>query len=298
MYKYYNKDDYHVMHYYFDSITEYLNYVKDAPISNAFQNTSLDSEASGEYSWYKTHNLEEAKDMAKYGYHEDFDKFMELKFELEKYIKISQKKSKQYNFYVGYAPDVKAYLEGCPLNMLNKENPPRKQVDIYYNAAILGDVDANQIFNRGVVTLSIVEILEKLGYSVNLNIFSMSEDGSQIHHAVFRLKDTTERVNAQKLFFPMCHPSFHRRLVFKLREVTPDITTSWTWGYGKTCSENTIRKIIDLNKNDIVICRPDEMNVHGNDLIEDANSMFEYINNENNEKDFELPHLQKVKTLY
>jgi len=296
MYKYYNKNDYNIMYYHFDSISEFIDYIDNAKLSAGFRGASLDSEAS-DSGWYKTSNLAEAKQLAKYGYHENFDKFVELKLKLEKYIKLSSKKSKQFNYYIGYVPDVKAYLEGNPLSMLNKINPTRKQVDIYYNSANLGGVGSSQIFNRGVITLSLVEVLEKLGFSVNLNIFTMSSCNNQIHYAVFKLKDANERLNVQKLFFPMSHPSWFRRLVFKLKEVTPDITSSWTGGYGRTCDEDTIRKIIDLKPNDIVICRPDEMGVYGDDLIDDANNMFEHINRNRETKDFELPSFEKTRRM-
>lgn len=296
MYKYYRKNGYRVMYYYFDSISEFISYIDNAPISNAFIGSTLSSEASDD-GWYKTRNMEEAKQLAKYGYHENFDRFLELKAELERYIKISAQRSKQFNYYIGYVPDVKAYLEGSPLSMLNKINPPRKQIDIYYNSANLANASSGEIFNRGVITLSIVEILEKLGFSVNLNIFTMSGQDDQIHYAVFKLKDANERLNIQKLFFPMCHPSWFRRLGFKLKEVTPDIARSWTFGYGRTCDESIIREILDLKPNDIVICRPDEMGVRGNDLAEDADNMFEHINRKRETKDFELPNLEKVRRL-
>lgn len=297
MYKYYEKNGYNVMYHYFDSITEFLEHIETAKLSDAFRGRELSSESTDNYEWYKTKNLAQAKEMAKYGYHENFQKFLELKLKLEKYIKLNSKKNKQYNFYIGYVPDVKAYLEGNPLSMLNKQNPPRKQIDIYYNSANFSSVDSSQIFNRGAITLSLVEVLEQLGFSVNLNIFTMSECGDQVHYAVFRLKNTNERLNVQKLFFPMCHPSWFRRLNFKLKEVSPDITSSWCYGYGATCEEHMIRQIIDLKPNDIVICRPDEMRVYGRDIIEDANNMFDHINGVRKTEDFELPHIQKTRRL-
>lgn len=296
MYKYYKKNDWNIMNYYFESITEFIDYIDNAQISNAFRDETLSSE-SRDYSWYRTNNLQEAKELAKYGYSENFDRFLELKDKFEKYIKLSSIKAKQFNYYIGYAPDVKAYLEGNPLSMLNKKNPRKKQIDIYYNASNLSSVSFSQIFNRGVITLSLAENLEKLGFNVNLNIFTMSSCGNQIHYSVFKLKDTKERLNMQKLFFPMCHPSWLRRLVFKLREVTPDITRRWTDGYGETCEEKIIREVLELKSNDIVICTPNEMGVYGYDLIEDANNMFDYINSNRNTEDFELPNLQKVKKL-
>ena len=296
MYKYYKKNNYNVMYYYFDSITEYLEHLENAKISNAFRE-SAKSEYTNNYNWYKTINLAEAKNMAKYGNHENFDKFLDLKLKLEKYIKLNSKKYKQYNFYVGYVPDVKAYLEGNPLSMLNKQKSQKKQINIYYNSAYDWRDNSNQIFNRGAITLSLVEILEQLGFSVSLNFFVLLDEGKQVHYSVFKLKNINERINIQKLFFPMCHPSWFRRLYFKLMETTPDINFAWCDRYGVPSGENMIRKIIDLEPNDIVICEPRIMNIYGNDIIEDANNMFDYINDGYKTKDFELPSFEKTRKI-
>ena len=117
MYKYYKKDDYDIMEYDFDSIAEFLDYIEKAPINSGVWGYRNLSSETGDYDFCKTQSLEEAKELCKYGYHDNFEKLVELKNTLEKYIKLSRKKSKQYNFYVGYAPDVKAYLEGNPLSM-------------------------------------------------------------------------------------------------------------------------------------------------------------------------------------
>ena len=290
MYKYYNKNGYGVMEYDFSSIAGFIDYIDSTPVKRSvFRDLASEN---GDFYFCKSRSLEEAKDLCKYGCHQDFEKLVELKYTLEKYIKMSNKKTKQYNYYVGYAPDVKAYLEGNPLSMLNKENPKRKHIDIYYNSAILGDVSTEQIFNRGAVTLSLVEILENMGFSVGLYVFTMSYCNNQVHYAKFNLKSQNERLNVQKLFFPLCHPSFLRRLVFKLREVTPDITGPWSDGYGRTCNDRLIREIIDLKDNDVVICQPSEMNVKGNDIVDDANSMFSYINRFEG-KDFILDTIEK-----
>ena len=295
MYKYYKKNNYNIMEYTFESITEFLDWLDNTPINtDIWGHRGLSSETSS-YSFCKTNSLKEAKELCRYGYHEDFDKLVELKSTLEKYIKMSNKKSKQYNYYVGYATDVKAYLEGNPLSMLDRQNPKRKHIDIYYNAANLAMASSNEIFNRGAITLSIVEILENMGFSVGLNVFTMSSEYKQVHYVKLNLKKSGERLNIQKLFFPFSHPSFFRRLVFRLMEQTPDITREWTDGYGRTCDDYTIRKVIELKENDIVICRPEEMGVRGCDIIDDANAMFDYINKFTNEE-VELEHIKrKVK---
>ncbi len=289
MYRYYKKSDSNIMEYDFQSITEFLEYLNRGRVKHSIFG-SVPSSESSDYYFTKTRTLEEAKDLIKYGCHEDFDKLVELKCTLEKYIKMSRMKTRQYNYYVGYAPDVKAYLEGNPLSMLNKENPKRKHIDIYYNSAILGDVSTEEIFNRGAITLCLVEILENMGFSVGLNVFTMSKSGDQVHLAKFNLKGPNERLNIQKLFFPLCHPSFLRRLVFRLREITPDIESHWGDGYGRTCSDYQIREYIDLKDNDIVICQPQEMGIRGQNIVDDANRMFDYINKFEG-KDFILEHI-------
>ncbi len=294
MYRYYKKGQSNVMQYDFDSIAEFIDYLDHTPTNTDIWGCSDLASITEGYEFCKTYSLQEAKDFCKFGYHEEFDKLVELKLTLEKYIKMSSEKSKQYNFYVGYAPDVKSYLEGNPLSMLNKQNPKRKHIDIYYNSAVLAFVSTSKIFNRGAITLCIVEILEKMGFSVGLNIFAMSECWDQVHYAKFNLKKSGERLNMQKLFFPLCSPSFFRRLVFRLREETPDITYGWTDSYGRTCDDYTIRRIIDLKENDIVICQPDEMGVRGYNIIDDANSMFDYINRFTSD-DVELEHVKRLE---
>jgi len=293
MYKYYCKNNYSVMEYDFSSIASFLDYLENTPINTAiFSRLSSDS---SDYDFSQTHSFEEAKDLCRYGCHKDFDRLVELKCTLEKYIKMSKMKQRQYNYYVGYAPDVKAYLEGNPLSMLNKENPKRKHIDIYYNTSVSCSVTKEQIFNRGAITLNLVEILENMGFSVGLNIFTMAKCNGQVHYAKFNLKAPNERLNIQKLFFPLCHPSFLRRLIFRLKEETPDITWPWTDGYGYPCDDWMVREIIDLKDNDIVICQPSEMNVLGKDIVDDANGMFDYINKFEG-KDFLLERVEKDST--
>lgn len=291
MYRYYKKNRMNIMEYDFDSISEFIDYLDNTPVSPAWNGRELASEKNNYY-FCKTHSLQEAKDLCKYGLHEKFDLLLKLKMTLEKYIKVSKEENRQYNDYVGYVPDVKAYLEGNPLSMFNKQNKKRKHIDIYYNSAVLGNVSTSQIFNRGAITLCLVEILENMGFSVGLNIFTMSYFGDQVHYAKFHLKRADERLNIQKLYFPLCNPSFLRRLVFRLREITPDITSDWTAGYGKTSDVYAVREIIELKGNDIVIDQPEEMGIVGDDIIDDANAMFDYINKVSNE-DIELERISR-----
>ena len=57
-----------------------------------------------------------------------------------------------------------------------------------------------------------------------------------------------------------------------------------------------MKKVVDLKSNDIIIPTIQELHIEGNDIIEDTNSLFRYINNLS-DKDFKLEEVQKVKRL-
>ena len=258
MYKYFDKGGYHIMYFRFDSIYEFVDYLNNAPRNKDFYK---EASITGSYDFCKTKSLDEALNLIKYGYHENFEKLVQLKLDIEKYVKIASKRNKQYNF-----------------------------------SSYSGGTSSKAIFNRGAIVLALIEILESLGFSVDFHIFEMSTHGDQMHFSDFILKKENERLNPQKLYFPLCHPSWVRRLNFRLLEKTPDITSGWTDGYGRPSELSTMKKVVDLKSNDIIIPTIQELNIEGNDIIEDTNSLFRYINNLS-DKDFKLEEVQKVKRL-
>ena len=207
----------------------------------------------------------------------------------------SDEANRQYNDYVGYTPDVKAYLEGSPLSMFNKEKNQRKKIDIYMNSSYSAKTSHESIFNRGAIVLSLIEILESMGFSVDFHLFEMAKVDSEIHYSDFLFKREGERLNPKKMYFPLYHPSWIRRLDFRLIEVTPDINYEWPRNnYGRPCRLEIIKDIIDLEPRDIIIPTIDELGIQGDNIIDDANSLFNYINNLDN-NDFTIGPIEKSK---
>lgn len=278
--KKYKKCGYTVFEFEFQSANDFLRHLEQNPINTEFFHEgnmlSLRNDLHDD-SWNKTKSYEEAVQLCRYGYHEDFDRLLRLKDILERFLTVTTKNYRQFNDYVGFAPDVKAYLEGSPLSMFNRVRPKRNKLSVYFNCANMGGVSAAQIFNRGAITLALVEALEKMRFNVDLNVFSMSEKQDEIHYAKFLLKKENERLNIKKLYFPMCHPAFFRRLIFRLREETFGVRQDWSQGYGSTCGEELITQVIGLEPNDIVICKPDELGIVGGDLLQDTETTLKYI---------------------
>lgn len=291
--KTYQKGNYTVYEFEFLSVIDFLNYLEENPINTQFFSENNLSSNKSDFAWTKTANFEEAANLLKFGYHEDFDKLLKLKDSLERYIKVGAKNGKQHHDFVGYAPDVKAYLEGDPMAMYNRTPPKRNKISVFYNCANLSNVTTSQIYNRGVITLTLVELLEKMGFNVDLKVFTMSEKDDEIHYAKFLLKRENERLNIQKLYFPMCHPSFLRRLVFRLREETMGVKRNWSKNYGVTCGSNLTSNIIELEHNDIIICKPDELGIRGHDILKDAENTLKYIENKEKTLTLKLPKIYR-----
>lgn len=289
MYQFYEKSDYEVMYYRFYSLTEFITFLKTHPVCEQFPNPASEE---NDFYFTQTHSLEEAMELCLYGWHENFTKLTELKLKIEKYVKLSSNRPRQYNDYIGYTPDVKAYLEGNPLSMFNKKSRTRKKIDIYMNTSYNASTSVNAIYNRGAIILSIITILETLGYSVDLHLLEMCTKYQQVHFSEFILKQENERINPQKLYFPLCHPSWVRRLNFRLIEETKEANSAWQKDYGFSSNILTIKKIIETKPNDIIIPTIQELNIEGNDIIEDANSLFDYINNQT-DKEFVLQRIKK-----
>lgn len=296
MYKCYDKNGKKVMHHEFHSLSEYIDYLSHAKKNPTFTGTASET---GTLEFTDTNSFDETIKLAKYGYHENFDKMMELKMKLDKYLKLSNNRSKQYNYYVGYAPDVKSYLEGSPLSMLNRNRVARRKIDLYVQCACASITSKESVYNRGIIILSLIQVLETLGYNVDLHLFSLSSDCyySAYLYCDFLLKKENERVNPQKLYFPLCHPSWLRRLEFKLTECTPDITNDWASGYGYPCDMYEIRRFLNLKENDIVIPESRLLGVEGYDLIDDINSVFSFINRSDTPEDLILDKVERVRKI-
>lgn len=268
---------YTIFEYKFESLHSFISYIKSQPVNKKiFESLSSETE---NYKFTKTNSFDEAINLCMYGCDENFEKFLKLKNEVSKSLLNPLEKSIIYKDVVGYAPSVPDFLIGSPLNMWNKKTSYFDNlIDVYIQLGYPYFTETSQIYNRGAITLSLIDALEKFGYSVNLIPFSLSIDYDEIILAYFNLKDTSSYINEKKCFFPLCHPAFHRRLVFKLIETTPVESHGWASGYGSPKSNiDIIKKIINCKENSIIISAPGRLNISGENIYEDLQAMLKCI---------------------
>jgi len=268
--------EYWVRHFVFDSLEDYLAYLQDAETSEAFERAQASELGSEEFTL--TAGLDEAIELARYGWHDGFGDLVALVEKVKRNLDIKIDPNRTFHDYVGFAPDVKAYLEGSPLTMVNKPVVHKPLVTIYMNTSYAGNERTERIYARGAIVLAAAEALELMGFMVDLRLFEMSFVDKDIHFSEYKLKMPDERVNLQKLYFPLCHPAWVRRLNFRLIETSPNMTDAWAGSYGIPAETPLIRMVLGLGEGDILIPTIEEMKLEGDDVLSDAAKLFERVN--------------------
>ena len=276
-----NIDEYIFHSYNFDDLTKLIDYIN---------NTECNEKWHGEYfsigtdarriDFTGTKTFEEAIDLCLHGERAEYSKFINIKKNLENLFPYSTKKRIIEEGVYGFRPNITKYLTNSPNSMyklVRKEES--KFIDIYFNVANSGIANSKEaIFNRGIFTILLIELLEKNNYRVRLNFFECSviKNNNQIKEVFYcnvTLKTPAQRLNSYLTMFPMCHPSYTRRIMFALKERT-NFKYINTWRkYGQLIKKDDLQEkfsnILKIKENSIVIPSPIELGIRGIDMTSD-----------------------------
>ena len=277
----YSNNGYDFFEQRFQNRQDLISYLKNAKTSMAFSSRKLAShEISDSYNeWTKTKSFEEALRLFEYGWYEDFDKFLVQKKQIDKYFPYVAKKKTYHNYVCGSVPNVVNAINNLPLSMrkIYDDNNPQNIIKINYNCSYPWITTQNQIFNNGLLTLSLIDFFDSLGYRVDLGFYKISKIGNQILYIDTNLKSSGEKINLQKFYFAFCNPSFLRRIIFRVTETTKGLSSDWTSNYGICMPTDEIKKILGIDKNNIFINWPEQMGVKGENIEEDVEAFLNTI---------------------
>lgn len=262
--------------YEFNSLTELINFIdENEPYEQWYCSNSLESEKD-DFSFTGTKDIEEAKSLCLKGNSKEVDKFIAFNAEFEKNFLFKSQKRNFVNDVYGSRLQVSKTLTGNPRSMQRLiRNEPLKYINVWVNCDCAYITSRQAITNRGIIISNIIKLLEKNGYKVNLNFFALSKVGYEVIYIKVNIKRPGEKLDLSSTYFPMCHPSFFRRLIFAVYERT-NCSEYWSRGYGQTI--NDMENYIKINDDDIVIRQPNLVDVYGKDLLKDAISLFNKIN--------------------
>lgn len=284
-----------VYNYSFNNLNDLYNYLKSEPIVNKkiFKKQASVTQKKS----FAGESLEEAIEYLKGGYKIDFKKFDIAVSSMEKFglEDIDSRKIERTLHGGAYIQSlVAAGAPDCMIRYIQDFEP--KKISVYFQLSYSSNTNSEQIFNRGIATINLIQQLEAKGYIVDLKVFELSRKIDEYVDINISIKQIDEVLNISKCYYPFVSKEFLRRLLFRVLESVP-VTNDWGWGYGTTVPVAEIRKFYKLSEKDIVIPAPDEIGIDGMSILKDTVTFFEYLKLD---KEFDLSRLkgkQKVKRM-
>lgn len=222
-----------------------------------------------------TSSFEEAWNLCKFGMDDGYERFVEGLQRLNVKQSLIEKEKRSYS-YVGYVPNVSKFLSGNPNNMKNKKKEMlKKMITIYMQVAYSASTSKEAINNRGICVLNMINYLEKKGYDCCLKFEDCSVCDNEMLKIIVPIKRTEEKLNVKLSYFPLVHPAFVRRLIFRATEIANVKNFGWQSHYGIPYIMS--REEIASMDNTIYISTPTEMGIYGNSLDEDFSRFVNYI---------------------
>ncbi len=296
-----NKDGATLLDYQFDTLLDLVFFIENTkPITR--ENSSI----TGSNSFTGTHSYDEAMDMCKNGYFsEDVEKFQKIFFKVANQIDRKMKRLGVKHDVVGGVPDVPRYLMGHPLNMMAPAIRPMekkpKPINLRFNAAVSAGTSKSTIERRGLAFVLLFQLLDKLGCNVTLETDEFSKGngwGTVENYYVnvgVKLMKQGDIMNISKIYFPLVHPSYLRRIMFATEERMPKLENRQDFfdGYGRPTS---LREYIKFKDETL---KKDEINIFSDDYSYDSvkNALKEIIKQIGDEGGLKTPTEQVMELL-
>ena len=126
---------------------------------------------------------------------------------------------------VGARPCVPAYLAGSPASMwrhTDENEGTRRVLRVGVHVGRSAYVTAEEILNRGVAVLSLIDDIEASGVRVELwAVWRQAKTSAapDSHQCDIMIKGAGDTWNPEAAAFALCHPAFSRRLCFRSMEM-------------------------------------------------------------------------------
>ncbi len=221
---------------FFGSVQEFVNTINKRTPNKAFLEAGVEASKTGSESFTGTNSFEEAQDLMKHGYKEGAKDLLQCKSGVK--VISPERKKQTFQDVTGFAPIVPNAIIGLPNSMLNKcmQQKQARVINILLDIDICGSTDKNVILLGGKNIYSLIKSIESTGTKVNLSIMSSSylTKNKKFTCVFIKVKDSRQAINPQLVAYPIIHPSFFRRHVFRwieTSELTNYISLTSYYGY-------------------------------------------------------------------
>ena len=149
-------------------------------------------------------------------------------------------------------------------------------VNIYIEMSYPSGTNKSQVYHNAVILTNIIHALEKQGYQIDINAFSLGEMRNELFDMILNIKHNNSGVNYQALYRTMCNVEFLRRIIFRVME-TSDVKTWWRKKYGYNVSERFARNYYKMKPTDLYFDAPGELGVYGYDIGDDFERVIDHF---------------------
>ncbi len=213
------------------------------------------------------------------GYKKGLDNFLKANNKLKEAVKDTSDNRKLVKSLYGGIPLAPLVASSVPKCMLKYDLSSDATIrNIYYSMSYSAANTKNQIINRGLATLFIINALEEKGELVNLRNFDYSNNQNEYTSIEVILKKPGEYLNVSNCYFPMVREEFLKRILFRVLESIPVKINSWGINYGKYVNTEETKKHFNITKNDIFIPQPIDIGIKGENIYDDTISLIENLN--------------------
>lgn len=274
--------------YYFSNLFDLYNYLKDNPKINSMifkEQNSIEAETD-----FAGESLDQALEYLKGGYKV---KLNEFNMALNSINALGYKDEDSRKLVRGLhggtylSPLVAAGVPDCMISYERDTTP--KCITIYFQINYTWKTKPNQIFNRGIATINLIQALQERGYLVDLKVFELLKCDNEYIDIIVNIKNIDEDLNITKCYYPLVSKEFFRRVMFRVIESAP-VKNNWADGYGFKPSEDEIREFYKLKEKDLLISEPYTMGIKGENIYTDTINMFKSLNVSN---EFDLTKVKR-----
>lgn len=184
------------------------------------------SRHSGMRDWAGTSSYEEAVELLQKGWPEGAARVSKVRASLDRAVEtMSAAKTQQMQYGVeGEWCDVGRLAMGDPECLVSwaddGDEQPNKIIKIVANICVSGSVSTDAMYSRGAACIAAVDLLESLGYRVELWAgIGCDKYGSERLDSQMLVKDAGQPVDTDRLAYVLCHPAFFRRIYFAHMEL-------------------------------------------------------------------------------
>lgn len=223
----------------FDSLDDMFSKIDSRGWNEACANKSRSSERSDSDSKWTNGvaTYEEAVECLKKGFPEALEEMK--KHVVEQVGKVEMvgvgSRAKPQAYYAGGSPNVARAIMGVPRDMRRYRREPMKEktVHIVYCPDCAANVSSARVLEAGAKVLAIVQLLERMNYSVKLSIGTYFKMSSAYAGMETVLKGFRSPLDIGKITFPFAHSAYLRKIGFRWVETTPMLKRGeWDYSYG------------------------------------------------------------------